>query len=104
MSSHAAQTTQAAAQLFTGATLGSGIMSWMSMNSGAVTAITVMITGIASLYYGYENKKSVRMNAIANQNRNKINDRDITQDIIDKLWESGKDEKYIDDFIDSIQK
>ena len=96
-------TTQTVAQLATGATYGGGL-AWLTTNSSALTALAVIITALASLYYGYENKKSARMSAEANKDRNTVNRRDITAEIIAGLRKAGKSEEYIKDLTEALRK
>lgn len=59
-----------------------GILTVISQNSSALTVIIVAITGIASILLN-------RRNTIANEKRNEINERDITDRIIKKLKKDG---------------
>jgi hypothetical protein len=85
-----------------GATYGGGL-AWLSTNSGGLTVIAVVCTAIASLYFGSERRKADNRNATANEERNRINERDITSSIMQKLKSSGKSEEYIDDIIETLR-
>ena len=100
-------TTQTLAQIAQGATYGGGFagaLSWFTQNSSALTAIAVIVTAMASVYFGHENKKSMRMNANANERRNSINDRDITDSFFLKLERAGKSREYIQDLKRVLRK
>jgi hypothetical protein len=75
---------QTGKSLMEGATFGGGL-AWLATNSSAMTAIAVISTGIASMYFGYQRKKIDDRNAAANEERNRINERDITDGILSKL-------------------
>ena len=71
-------------KLAEGVTYGGGL-AWLTVNSSAITAIAVVTTGIASIYFGRANKITAARNASANEERNKINKRDITERLITDL-------------------
>ncbi len=88
-----AQTTQ---HILTGATLGGGMLEWLTVNSSAVTALAVVATAVTSIGFGYWNARS-------NSERNKVNRRDITEAIFKDLEKSGKSQDYIEDLRYSIR-
>ncbi len=100
MTPNAAQTTH---HVLAGMTLGGGALEWLTINSSALTAMTVVITGIVSLWFGYENKKSMRINANANKTRNTINRRDIATSIIEDVERAGKSQEYIEDLKQALR-
>ena len=59
-----------------------GILTVISQNSSALTVIILAITGIVSIWLN-------RRNTIANEKRNEINERDITDSILKKLKKDG---------------
>ncbi len=88
---------QTAHHVLTGATIGGGMLEWLTVNSSAVTAMAVVTTTIASIAIGVWNAKS-------NSDRNKVNRRDITNAIINDLRKAGKSDGYIDDLIVTLRK
>lgn len=90
-------------QLATGATFGGGL-AWLTTNSSALTAMAVISTALASMYFGIANKNTARRNAIANEERNKISRRNIIEEIVSDLSEHGKGDEYIKDFIKVVRK
>ncbi len=72
-----------------GATYGGGF-AWLATNSSAMTALAVILTAIASAYFGWERRKTDLRNAKANEYRNQVNERDITLNIIKKLRNAGR--------------
>ena len=87
---------QNAKTLMEGATYGGGL-AWITTNSSALTAIAVISTALASMYFGRARKKTDERNATANEERNTINRRDITSAIINDLRKAGKSDEYIED-------
>jgi len=87
MNANAAQTTQ---HLMAGATIGGGMLEWLTINSSAITALAVLATCVTSIGFGFWNGRS-------NSERNRINRRDIIQSIVDDLEVAGKSEQYIGD-------
>jgi len=59
-----------------------GMLTVISQNSSAITVIIVAITGIASIWLNYRNTK-------ANEERNMVNKRNITHEIIKSLKDKG---------------
>jgi hypothetical protein len=90
------QTAQTTHHVLVGATIGGGTLEWIALNSSAITAIAVVATAITSIALGI-------WNARINSERNNINRRDVTQAIVDKLRAGGKDEDYINDFLETIR-
>ena len=72
---HATQTAQ---HVLTGATIGGGVMEWVTLNSSFITVSAVALTSIASIAFGV-------INARANTMRNRINKRNIVEDLIEEL-------------------
>ena len=70
-------------------TLGGSGMAWLSQNATVISMLTGLATGVIFAVCAWANKKSNRRNAIANEQRNKINERDITDAIIKKLKKDG---------------
>ena len=90
------QTTATIQHVMTGATLGGGALEWMTLNSSAVTALAVCITAATSIALGIWNARS-------NSERNKINKRDITSEMILGLRKAGKSNEYISDLLTTLR-
>ena len=99
-----ATTAHTTSSVLTGMTLGGGALEWLTVHSSLVTAGAVVLTTIGSLVFSYLNKKIAERNAKANEERNKVNKRDITSEITRKLMKSGKSTEYIEDLQISINE
>ena len=90
-------TQQTVHHALTAATVGGGILGWLTVNSTLATVLTVMTTGVASIVIGLWNARS-------NSKRNEINKRDITNSILENLEKGGKSDEYICDLVDAMRK
>jgi hypothetical protein len=70
-------------------TISGGLMAWAAQNATVISMMTGLVTGVIFAVCAWANKKSNRRNAIANEKRNEINERDITYAIIKKLEKEG---------------
>ena len=102
MTVNQAQLTQTAANALAGSTIVVGGVEWLTTHSGLVTAGAVVVTTAGSLIFNYLNRKiAVRnsiiaeRNATANEARNKINERDITDAILKKMKCSMTEQEFI---------
>jgi hypothetical protein len=93
------QTATTIQHVMTGATLGGGALEWMSVNSSAVTALAVCVTAITSIALGVWNAKIRTAELRANEDRNRINKRDIISEMVLELRRVGKSELYINDLL-----
>jgi hypothetical protein len=91
---------QATANILAGATFGGGAMEWLAMNSSALTVINVFTTGVGSLALNYWGKRCENQ---IGMERNRVNRRDITENIIKDLKSAGKEKDYINDFVKIIR-
>jgi hypothetical protein len=93
---------QNAKTLAEGATYGGGL-AWITTNSSALTALAVIGTALASIYFGMQRKRIDERNAFSAEQANRINRREIIHGITNDLKAHGKSIEYIDDFIATVR-
>jgi hypothetical protein len=86
-----------AQQISAGVAMGGGGLSFLAEYSSEITVITVVLTAIASVIFGVWNAK-------IQSRRNKINRRNVIEDIINDLEKCGKNASYVDEFRQSLRK
>lgn len=72
------QTSQTAHLVLTGATIGGGLMEWVTLNSSFITVTAVALSSIAGVVLGI-------VNARTNTERNRINKHIIIEDLMSNL-------------------
>jgi hypothetical protein len=101
MAVNQAQVTQTTANALAGSTIVVSGVEWLTAHSGLVTAGAVVITTVGSLIFSYLNKRIAERNSViaernaaANEARNKINERDITEAILRKVYSGMSEEEF----------
>lgn len=87
-------TAQTAHHVLTGATIGGGLIEWVTLNSSFITVVTVALTSIASIAIGV-------WNARTNSEKNRIDRRHVVERLITKL-DVDEDETYTADDIKTM--
>lgn len=87
-----------------GMTLGVGVFDWLAANSGAIAPAAMIATVIVTVIFGYCNAKSNALNAKSNAERNRVNKRDIVEDLIIELRDKNKKNFDVDDIIKTLRK